>query len=833
MSCLQGEACWESEAGRECPRSASNPAPDELVLDFDAIGLRDVHRVGGKNASLGELFRTLRPRGVRAVDGFATTASAYREFLRPCVKNRLAAALASIEADDVASLAKAGKEAREAIMAAELAPELAHAIGAAYDRLCERLRIEPSLAVRSSATSEDLPSASFAGQHSTFLNVQGKQDLLRAVHRCFASLFTDRAIDYRIRNGFDHFQVALSVGVQPMVRSDLGSSGVIFTLDPESGFRDVVVVSGAYGLGESIVQGTVAPDEWTVFKPTLRSGFESILARRLGAKESMLVFDQASFGTMAAEVAQADRARFCLEDRDVHTLARWACLIEEHYSKSGDRPQPMDIEWAKDGLTGQLFILQARPETVHSNRKVNVANSYRLTAHPPAPRVTGEAVGQRIAHGVVRLIRSPEEIDQVQPGDVLVTSSTDPAWEPIMKRASAIVTDQGGRTAHAAILSREIGIPCIVGAGNATSILATGEVVTVCCAEGAKGCVYPGKIPFAVDELDLSKVPKTRTRLMVNVGDPSKAFRVAMLPNDGVGLARIEFIISDTIGIHPMALCRYPRLQDSEAVAQIKERLAGGDPQEFFVRKLSEGVAQIAAAFFPKPVIVRTSDFKTNEYARLVGGAEFEPVEENPMLGFRGASRYYDPRYADGFALECRAIKRVRDEMGLTNVKVMIPFCRTTDEARQVVEAMAENGLPQGENGLEIYGMCEVPSNALDGDGFLEIFDGFSIGSNDLTQLTLGLDRDSATVAHLFDESDFAVKSLIVLAIQAARRQQRPIGICGQAPSDDPNFARWLVSQGIDSISLNADSVIGMVEVVSGTEAALEKANLAAPTSLA
>jgi pyruvate,water dikinase len=806
---------------------------DDLVLSFGSIGLGDVARVGGKNASLGELFRILRPLGVNAVDGFATTAEAYRRFLRPELADRLRAALAPIDPANVGSLTEAGEKARTLVLGTELPPELICAVETAYDRLCERLGYEPAMAVRSSATSEDLPEASFAGQHETLLNVSGKPMLIVAIHECFASLFTDRAIDYRTRNGFDHFQVALSVGVQPMVRSDLAASGVIFTLDPESGFRDAVVVSGAYGLGESIVQGTVVPDEWTVFKPTLRSGHASIVARRLGSKETRLVLDPVRFGTGYEDVPAPDRARYCLEDAEVERLARWACAIEDHYSKQAGHAMPMDVEWAKDGVSGQLYILQARPETVHSSRKPSLATVYRLTGRPPEPRVTGEAVGQRIATGIVRVVHGPEEIERVRPGDILVTASTDPAWEPIMKRASAIVTDQGGRTAHAAIVSREIGIPCLVGCGNATTALRTGERVTVSCAEGAKGHVYEGEVPFEARELDLAHLPATRTRLMVNVGDPGRAFATAALPNAGVGLARIEFIINDAIGVHPMALCRYPNLKDREAVAAIEALVGSEGPEAFFVRKLSEGIAQIAAAFYPKPVIVRMSDFKTNEYARLLGGAEFEPNEENPMLGFRGASRYYDPRYADGFRLECLALRRVREEMGLTNVKVMIPFCRTPAEARQVVDAMAAHGLKQGENGLEVLGMCEVPSNALNADEFLDVFDGFSIGSNDLTQLALGIDRDSGTVSHLFDEGDFAVKSLIVMAIEAAHRHGKTIGICGQAPSDRPSFAQWLVSHEIDSMSLNPDSVIPTTLVVAEAEASVASARSEAAAAVA
>ncbi|MGV3615113.1 MAG: phosphoenolpyruvate synthase [Fimbriimonas sp.] len=798
-------------------RDRPRPSPD-LILDFANIGLDDVACVGGKNASLGELYAMLRPLGITAVDGFAVTTAAYRETIPTSLRQRLAAILERAKQNDIISLQEAGEEARNLVMEHPLSPALVSALIDAHDRLVERLGYLPSLAVRSSATSEDLPGASFAGQHSTFLNVRGRDELVAAVHRCFASLYTDRAIDYRNRNGFDHLQAELSVGIQPMIRSDLAASGVIFTLDPESGFRDAIVISGAYGLGESVVQGTVEPDEWTIFKPTLESGHMPIVNRRKGSKETKIVFGEREEGTVVAEVLESERARFCLSDEDVLQLARWARTIEDYYGRRAGKPQPMDIEWAKDGITGGLYILQARPETVHSTRIRGHAAVYRFIERTPTPLIEGVAVGQKIASGPVRVIQSPAQLEEVRSGDVIVTASTDPAWEPIMKRAAAIVTEQGGRTAHAAIVSREIGIPCIVGAGNATSILTGAGTVTVSCAQGACGYVYPGQVLFEVDQVNLADSAKTSTRLMVNVGDPAKAFTTAALPHDGVGLARIEFIVTDAIGIHPMALSRYPDLKDAVAVEEIRKRLGGEEPKEFFVRRLSEGVAQIAAAFFPKPVIVRTSDFKTNEYAQLLGGAEFEPAEENPMLGFRGASRYYDPRYADGFRLECLALKRVREEMGLTNVKVMIPFCRTPEDGRRVVAAMKAHGLEPRMNGVEVYAMCEVPSNAIDADEFLDIFDGFSIGSNDLTQLTLGIDRDSAAVSHLFDESDYAVKSLIVMAIEAAKRHRKPIGLCGQAPSDCPAFARWLVSHGIDSISLTPDALLRTRAVVAEAE---------------
>ncbi len=793
----------------------------QFVLDFSEILLKDVPLVGGKNASGGELFNALRPLGVGVPDGFATTAQAYRRLLEsPGLEARLRALLTGFDVTDVAELAERGHAARAAVLATPLPGEMCDAILAAYDRLCARLGHEQELAVRSSATAEDLPEASFAGQHETFLNVRGRADLLHAVQACFASLFTDRAIVYRHEHGFDHFQVALSVGVQPMVRSDKGCAGVIFTLDTETGFRDAVVVSGSYGLGEFVVQGVVTPDEWTAFKPTLLNGHEPIIGRRLGTKEVRLVYADGSRATRSEPTPEIERRRFCLSDADVLTLSRWACRIEEHYSRLHGCPTPMDIEWAKDGLTGDMYIVQARPETVHSGQtRTAMAEAFRLTGPSGAPLVTGQAVGEKIGVGRVRVAREISELQTVEPGDVLVAEKTDPDWEPVMKRVSAIVTDQGGRTAHAAIVSRELGLPCIVGTGNATQTLQDGAEVTVTCAEGAEGHVYAGRLPFTVERITAADLPVTRTHVMVNVGDPDKAFAIAALPNAGVGLARIEFIIANHIGIHPMALALYPRLGDPAAVKEIAERIGAEKPNDFFVRRLSEGVGRIAAAFYPKPVIVRMSDFKTNEYAQLLGGREFEPNEENPMLGFRGASRYYDPRYAEGFALECAALHRVRCEMGLTNVRVMIPFCRTVEEAKQVMAAMAANGLPQGQAGLEVYCMCEIPANVILAEAFLQVFDGYSIGSNDLTQLILGLDRDSGTVAHLFDERNPAVRRMISEAIAAARRAGKPIGICGQAPSDYPEFAAWLVCEGITSISLNPDTVIKTLRVIAAAEA--------------
>jgi pyruvate,water dikinase len=795
----------------------------EFILHFPEITLKDLPKVGGKNASLGELYNSLKPQNVNVLDGFATTAEAFRHFLRVNdLEDFLRKLFDGLNADDTAELQKCGRRARAAILEKPLPDDLRRAITDAYRVLCERLRREPELAARSSATAEDLPEASFAGAAETFLNVRGQDELLEAIRKCFASLFTDRAINYRARLGYDQLKVALSVGVQPMARSDLASAGVIFTLDTESGFRNAVEVTGSYGLGETVVQGIVSPDEWTIFKPTLLSGHRAIISRRLGTKEVKLVYAGGTKQTRVEPVAETERRKFSLADEEVLRLARWACLIENHYSNLARKSRPMDIEWAKDGLSGELYIVQARPETVHSREKrKSFAETYKLKGKPPAPLVKGQAVGEKIGAGRVRIVSDASGLASVEAGDVLVAPHTNPDWEPVMKRVAAIVTDSGGRTAHAAIVSRELGLPCIVGAGDATAVLKNGDEATVCCAEGAEGKVYPGKLAFSVEQIDFSALPKTRTKILFNVADPEKVFSLCQLPNDGVGLARIEFIINH-IGVHPMAIANLAELKNERekyAVEQKLHALGEPDAREFFVRNLAEGIGKIAAAFYPKPVIVRTSDFKTNEYARLLGGTEFEPPEENPMLGFRGASRYYDERYAAGFALECAALKRVREEMGLTKLKVMIPFCRTVKEARKVIDEMTKNGLKQGANDLEIYAMCELPSNVVRAKDFLEIFDGYSIGSNDLTQLVLGIDRDSGTIAAAFDEADASVKDMIAMAIKAAREMKKPIGICGQAPSDKPEFAAWLVSQGIDSISLNPDSAIKTAAVIAEAEA--------------
>ncbi|HEY0764610.1 MAG TPA: phosphoenolpyruvate synthase [Pyrinomonadaceae bacterium] len=791
------------------------------TLPFAEIGLKDISRVGGKNASLGELFNSLRVKGVGVLDGFATTADAYRALLAEGeLEYELRSLVSDFDHEDVEELRRRGHAARVAILDMPLPKELRNAVIAAYEQLCQRLGHEPELAVRSSATAEDLPEASFAGAAETFLNVRGREMLLRAVHQCFASLFTDRAISYRARLGYDHLKVAISVGVQPMVRSDKASSGVMFTLDTESGFRDVMLITSSYGLGEYVVQGVVTPDEWLVFKPTLKTGHRPIVGRRLGTKQVRLVYGDGSRTTRSELTPESERMRFSLTDDEVLKLARWACVIEEHYSAQAGHPQPMDIEWAKDGITGELFIVQARPETVHSSKTTRAsAEIYRLTGKHGAPLVAGQAVGEKIGVGIVRVVHEVADLQNVQDGEVLVARLTDPDWEPVMRRVAAIVTDQGGRTAHAAIVSREFGIPCIVGTGNATEVLRNGDEITVACSEGPEGHVYAGRLAFSVDKVSAAAVPRTHTEVMLTIGDPARAFQTSFIPNDGVGLARTEFIVTNHIGVHPMALARYPNLKDVQVVQQIASLIGDEDPREFFIRRFSEGVARIAAAFYPKPVIVRTSDFKTNEYARLRGGKEFEPEEENPMLGFRGASRYYDPRYADGFALECAALVRARKEMGLTNIKIMIPFVRTVAEGKRVIAVMSEHGLKQGDDGLEIYAMCELPSNIARAEEFLRVFDGYSIGSNDLTQLVLGIDRDSGTVSHLFDENDRAVLSLIADVIDEAQRAGKPIGICGQAPSDFPEFARWLVQQGITSISLNPDTAIRTALVIADEEA--------------
>jgi pyruvate, water dikinase len=795
------------------------------VLDFSEIGAGDVALVGGKCASLGELFRELTGQGVQAVDGFSTTSHAYNLLLETDgLRSKLKKLLKGLDVNDMDELARVGGQARRLMVEAPFPAEVETAIHTAYASLGKRIgKKNFEVAVRSSATAEDLPDASFAGQQDTILNVRGETNLIQACRECFASLWTDRAISYRTAKGFDHFDVALSIGIQPMVRSDAACSGVMFTLDTESGFRDAVVINGAWGLGEAVVQGMATPDEWIVFKPTLKLGYRPIVTRKLGVKEVKMVFADGGTGTQVRDVVETQRNRFCLAGFEVLKLATWACAIEDHYSELAGRHQPMDIEWAKDGITGELYILQARPETVHAQNDTNFIETYELTGGHGAPLSSGVAVGQKIGSGTAHVLLDPAKLNTFKQGEILVTTMTDPAWEPIMKRASAIVTERGGRTCHSAIISRELGIPCIVGTGDATEKVRSGTDVTVSCAEGDIGNIYYGNVDFKVNKHEISDGERPKTQVMMNVGDPDHAFSVSRMPNDGVGLARLEFIINNHIGIHPMALVNYPRLKDRDVVSTIAARIMEEDPKEFFVRSLSEGIGRIAAAFYPKPVIVRMSDFKSNEYAMLIGGKEFEPIEENPMIGFRGASRYYDDRYKAGFRLECLALLRAREDMGLINIKPMIPFCRTVAEGEKVIALMAEHGLVQGENELEIYAMCELPANVVFADEFLKVFDGYSIGSNDLTQLALGLDRDSEMVAHLFDERNGAVEKMVAMAIDAAIRNRKKIGICGQAPSDYPEFAEFLVQRGINSISLNPDTVIQTTLNILETERALNK----------
>ena len=784
--------------------------PQRYIRWFEDIGIKDIPLVGGKNASLGEMVRELAPRGIKVPNGFAITAEAYWHLLRAAnIDQQIQEILSGLDTRDTANLQQRGRAVRHAIMAAPLPQDLQHSIIAAYRELSRGADKPMDVAVRSSATAEDLPNASFAGQQETYLNVQGDAALLESCKRCFASLFTDRAISYRQDKGFDHFKIALSIGVQRMVRSDLASSGVMFSIDTETGSQDIVLINAAFGLGENVVQGSINPDEYFVFKPTLKQGFRPILQKRLGSKEFKLVYDiGGSKMVKNIPVAPDDRSRFAITDDEILCLARWACLIEDHYSQQRGQYTPMDMEWAKDGHTGELFILQARPETVQSQKSLDRVEVYHLKEKGPA-LVRGRSVGEKIAHGPVRVVKSAHNLNQVQKGDVLVTDKTDPDWEPTMRKAAAIVTNRGGRTCHAAIVSRELGLPAIVGTENATEVLKDGQAVTVSCAEGETGFVYQGLLKFDVQQIKLHDLSRPQTQVMMNVGNPEEAFRLSSLPNDGVGLAREEFIISNYIKVHPLALLDYDRIEDQALREQIAQLTIGYDDKpQFFVDKLAQGVAMIGAAFYPKDVVVRLSDFKTNEYANLIGGKAYEPVEENPMLGFRGASRYYNPRYQVGFALECRAMKKVRDEMGLSNVKLMVPFCRTVEEGRRVLEEMEKHGLKRGDNKLEVYVMCEIPSNVILATEFAEIFDGFSIGSNDLTQLVLGVDRDSEIVAHIFDERNPAVKNMIASVIQAAKSKGKKIGICGQAPSDYPEFAAFLVELGIDSISLNPDAVL-------------------------
>ena len=793
----------------------------DYVRWFSDIRLGDVALVGGKNASLGELYSTLSKQGVRVPNGFALTAEAYRDALTAAKAwERLHQLLDNLDKRDVDVLAKRATEAREIVYQSTATGPLREQIDRAYRQLETEYEANVAVAVRSSATAEDLPSASFAGQHESFLNVSGTDELFEACRRCFASIFTDRAISYRVDNGFDHFKVALSVGVMKMLRSDRAASGVIFTLDTESGFRDVVFVTGVYGLGENIVQGTVDPDEFYVHKPTFSAGHRAVLSRSLGRKQMRMIYAEHGGGTKNVPVPEAERERFCIADGEVLKLAGDAIRIEDHYSKSAGHPMPMDIEWAKDGDDGQLYIIQARPETVVSQRAPTGFESFALGASGTV-LATGRAVGEKIAAGFVRVIADAYQLTDFKPGEVLVAESTTPDWEPVMKISAGIVTERGGRTCHAAIVARELGIPAVVGAAEAKKVLKTGGMVTVSCAEGEIGRVYEGALPIKTTHVELSEVKRPRTEIMLNLGNPELAFRTAMLPNDGVGLARMEFIISEHIKVHPMALVSPEKVVSPQARQEIQQLVRNyPKPADYFIEKLSEGVGMIGAAFYPKPVIVRLSDFKTNEYARLLGGEGFEPREENPMLGFRGAARYAHPAYAAGFALECAALRRVREDMGLTNVRIMVPFCRRVEEAQRVLDAMASHGLKRGEKGLEIYVMCEIPNNVIQIDAFAKLFDGFSIGSNDLTQLTLGVDRDSEIVAFDFDERDPGMLEMFKLAVIGAKRNGRHVGICGEAPANYPEIARYLVQLGIDSISINPSSILSTFKVVSDAESA-------------
>jgi pyruvate, water dikinase len=791
-----------------------------IIRWFESLRLKDVPLVGGKNASLGELYGELASAGIRVPNGFALTADAYRDALTAAdAWPKLHAVLDGLDVADVAQLALRAEQARQIVHAACGTATLRQAVEGAYRTLEAEYGANVAVAVRSSATAEDLPSASFAGQHESYLNITGADDLFEACRLCFASLFTDRAIVYRVNNGFDHFKVYLSVGVMKMVRSDMASSGVIFTLDTESGFRDVVLITGAYGLGENVVQGKVDPDEFYVHKPTFLAGHRAVLRRSLGQKQFALRLEQGHVGSSTRDcvVTEAARSRFCIEDAQVLKLAGYAIRIEQHYSEQAGHPVPMDIEWAEDAGDGQLYIVQARPETVASQRSGDVFESYALKGRGKV-LVSGKAIGEKIGTGAIRVISAADELKDFRPGQVLVASSTSPDWEPVMKTASAIVTDRGGRTCHAAIVARELGVPAVVGCEAATTTLRSGQCVTVSCAGGEIGEVYEGEVPFETTRLPASALKLPRTHIMVNLGNPDQAFRTAMMPNAGVGLARMEFIISEHIGVHPMALVHPEKLSGEERarIAILSRNFPS--PPEFFVCTLAEGVGTMAAAFWPKPVIIRLSDFKTNEYAQLLGGAAFEPLEANPMLGFRGASRYGHPAYADGFALECEALRRVRDDIGLSNLRVMVPFCRRVAEAEQVIETMARHGLQRGVAGLEIYVMCEIPNNVIQVDAFAAVFDGFSIGSNDLTQLTLGVDRDSEIVAFDFDERDPGMLEMLRLAVTGAKRNHRHVGICGEAPATYPEIARFLTELGIDSISVNPSSLPRTIAVVREAE---------------
>ncbi|MBT7553292.1 phosphoenolpyruvate synthase [bacterium] len=794
---------------------------NKFVLWFKDTSIKDIPKVGGKNASLGEMYSKLTPKGVAVPNGFAVTAQAYDYFLKTAgIQDDIREILKDLDTHDTRNLFAHGKRVRETILNAEFPADMKEAILEAYHKLSKQSKqAHTDVAIRSSATAEDLPDASFAGQQESYLNIKGDKAVLEACKKCIASLFTNRAISYREDKGFNHFDVKLSITIQKMVRSDKASSGVMFSIDTESGFKDAVLINGAYGLGDYIVQGVVTPDEYYVFKPNLKPGLNPVISKALGLKRKKLIYNTSGKGSpiKGVPVSEADRNTYVLTDKEIIQLAKWAVEIEKHYKK------PMDMEWAKDGVTGKLFIVQARPETVRSQADVNVLEEYILP-HKGKLLTSGASVGAKIGKGKAHVIQDVSQIHDFKKGEVLVTRMTDPDWEPIMKIASAIVTNSGGRTCHAAIISRELGIPCVVGTGDGTKHIKNGKDITVSCAEGERGHVYSGLLDFKVKKTNLKNFKKPKTKIMMNIGNPEMAMAQSFIPNDGVGLAREEFVISNYIRIHPLALLNFNKLKDQKAKKEIAELTAAyKNKPQFFVDKLAEGIARIAASFYPQDVIVRLSDFKSNEYANLIGGRDFEPVESNPMIGWRGASRYYDPKYKPAFVLECKALVKVREKMGLNNVKIMVPFCRTVEEGKKVLAIMKENGLQKGKNGLEVYVMCEIPSNVILADEFSEIFDGFSIGSNDLTQLTLGVDRDSELVSHVYDERNKAVKDMVAQVIAKAKKNKKKIGICGQAPSDFPDFAQFLVREGIDTISLNPDTVIKTMLAINETEKQMKR----------
>ncbi len=803
-----------------------NAKEKRFIMWFEEIGIEDIPYVGGKNASLGEMYQNLGKKAVKIPYGFAITANSYRYILEKSgVKNEIKKILKDLDTHDMDQLAEKGHKIRDLIRHADVPKDLEKEIFAAYDKLCKIEKIpDLDVAVRSSATAEDLPDASFAGQQESYLNIRGKLNLLEAVRKCFASLFTNRAISYRVDKKFDHFSIGLSVVVQRMVRSDLASSGIMFSIDTETGFKDVVVINSTYGLGENIVQGAVNPDEFIIFKPTLKLGKKPIISKVLGEKAIRMIYDtQGNKPTKNISVEPNDRNKFSITDEQALQLAKWACDIEDYYSKKAGKFKPMDMEWALDGKTKELFIVQARPETVQSRKDLNSYTTYTIST-TAKPIVIGKSVGQQISTGKVNIIKDAKEINKFKKGEILVTEMTDPDWEPIMKIASGIITNKGGRTCHAAIISRELGIPCIVGTLDGTIKLKTGTDVTLDCSSGDAGFVYEGKVPFTKQTIDLKEVSKTKTQLMMNVGNPEQAFDLSFLPNEGVGLAREEFIINSWIQIHPLALINYDKIKDKEVKSKIDTLTVGyTDKKQFFVDRLAQGIARIAAAFYPKKVILRLSDFKSNEYANLIGGKDYEPIESNPMIGWRGASRYYQGNYVAGFALECQAIKKVREDFGLTNLELMVPFCRTLDEANKVIAEMKKNGLEKGKNGLKVNCMCEIPSNVILADQFLDIFDGYSIGSNDLTQLILGLDRDSELLGNIYDERNEAVKKMLTDVIRTANKKGKYIGICGQAPSDYPEIAEFLVREGIKSMSLNPDTIIKTRMAIAKLEKSLKK----------